>query len=237
MTVIISVEGNIGSGKSTLLKQLKFKLPSRILNKRIFFLQEPVSEWERFKNKEGNTIIEEFYKDKKKWGFSFQIMAYISRLKSIKEIIKKNGENIIIICERSLWTDKNVFAKMLYDSDCINDIDYKIYNSWFDEFVENYPLSGILYVNTIANVSHERIKNRNRMGEENISIEYLEECEKYHKDWINNTDTQIMELDGNERDTIDICEETFKNIIGFIKTLSSRVVKIDLSETLNKIYC
>ena len=89
MTVIISVEGNIGSGKSTLLKQLKFKLPSRILNKRIFFLQEPVSEWERFKNKEGNTIIEEFYKDKKKWGFSFQIMAYISRLKSIKEIIKK----------------------------------------------------------------------------------------------------------------------------------------------------
>ena len=52
----LSVEGNIGSGKSTLLKQLKFKLPSRILNKRIFFLQEPVSEWERFKNKEGNTI-------------------------------------------------------------------------------------------------------------------------------------------------------------------------------------
>ena len=170
MAIIISVEGNIGSGKSTLLKQLRHVLPDRIHHKKIIFLQEPVNEWETIKNEEGETIIEKFYGNKRDWGFSFQMMAYISRLKSIKDVIKTHGSNIIIISERSLWTDKNVFAKMLYDNDDINHIDYQIYNNWFDEFIDDYPLSGIIYVNTSPNISFDRVLNRCRKGENNIPM-------------------------------------------------------------------
>ncbi len=141
MPILISVEGNIGSGKSTFLQQLEKKFKG----KDIFFLQEPVQEWNSIKNENNTTILEEFYKDNKKWAFSFQMMAYITRLKTLRDLVKKYGKNIIIISERSLWTDKNVFAKMLYDEKKISTIDFQIYNKWFDEFTNEFPINGIIY--------------------------------------------------------------------------------------------
>ena len=43
------------------------------------------------------------------------MMAYISRLAQLKKIIKEHPWSIIIT-ERSIFTDRNVFAKMLYDN-------------------------------------------------------------------------------------------------------------------------
>ena len=60
-TYIISIEGNIGSGKSTLVKKLKEKNPSW------YFLQEPVDVWKSVSDIDGNNILSEFYKDKKRY--------------------------------------------------------------------------------------------------------------------------------------------------------------------------
>ena len=64
------------------------------------------------------------------------MMAYISRLNKLKEAIDslKLKENAVIVTERSLMTDKFVFAKMLYDEKKIEKIEYNIYNKWFDSF-------------------------------------------------------------------------------------------------------
>lgn len=237
MTIILSLEGNIGSGKSTLLKQLTRTLPDRILHRKIFFLQEPVKEWEKIKNENGKTIIEEFYNDNTKWGFSFQMMAYISRLKCIRDLVKQNGSNIIIISERSLWTDKNVFAKMLYDSNDINKINYKIYNTWFDEFSKEYPLNGIIYVDTNPEVSYKRVINRSRKGENNILKDYLENCDTYHKNWINKSEKPVLKIDGNGKDTFNMSSECFDNIINFIKDFTTNKVNFNYKEAMNKIYC
>ena len=45
------------------------------------------------------------------------MMAYISRLNKLKQAIEmlKLKKNALIITERSLVTDKHVFAQMLYD--------------------------------------------------------------------------------------------------------------------------
>ena len=237
MAIIISIEGNIGSGKSTLLKQLKKSLPDRIFHKKIIFLQEPVKDWEKIKNEEGKTIIEKFYGNKRDWGFSFQMMAYISRLKSIKDIIKKHGSNIIILSERSLWTDKNVFAKMLYDSNDINTINYKIYNKWFDEFVEEYPLSGIIYVNTLPSISYDRVTNRSRKGENNISMNYLETCHNYHNNWITKSRKPQLEINGNGENTIKISNKCLNDIKIFIEKLSCSKVRINYKECMNNVFC
>ena len=60
MTYIFSIEGNIGSGKSTLVKELKKSVPN-ILDKKVVYVQEPVSEWSKIKDKKGETILEKFY--------------------------------------------------------------------------------------------------------------------------------------------------------------------------------
>ena len=113
MTRIFTIEGNIGSGKSTLLESLKNELI--IGNQKIIFMKEPVDEWEEIKDAEGNTMLQKFYEDQDKYSFPFQMMAYISRLNLLKTTVEKNP-GAIIISERSLYTDKFVFAKMLYDT-------------------------------------------------------------------------------------------------------------------------
>ena len=176
--VLISVEGNIGSGKSTLLQQLKLKYELKELlpedhRQKIIFLQEPVDEWNTIQDHRGVSILQHFYNDQQKYAFSFQMMAYITRLKILMEAIEKYPDAIIIM-ERSLGTDKNIFAKMLYQDEKINEIEYKIYLKWFDEFTKNIPKLNILYLRVKPTTCMQRIKMRNRTGEEGITLEYIE---------------------------------------------------------------
>ena len=87
MIYIFSIEGNIGSGKSTLVKMLKNKLKI-IKNTSVIYLPEPVEVWESIKDKDGKNAIEKYYENPEKYAFSFQMMAYISRIHQLKETMK-----------------------------------------------------------------------------------------------------------------------------------------------------
>ena len=84
---IITIEGNIGSGKSTLLEFLRNELI--VDNQKVIFMKEPVDEWEYIKDSNGNTMLQKFYENQEKYSFPFQMMAYISRLKLLKETVEK----------------------------------------------------------------------------------------------------------------------------------------------------
>lgn len=225
---IVSIEGNIGSGKSTLLANLKKHFKN---NSHIIFLKEPVDEWSNIKDENGTTILEKFYADQEKYSFPFQMMAYISRLKLLKETVDKiksdqktnivdtlhdmmtnynenknyldeTRNNYIIITERSLYTDKMVFAKMLYDTKKIEHVNYQIYLNWFDTFAKEFPIDKIIYVKADPNICHQRIGKRHRDGESNIPVVYLSDCDEYHNAMLDKSSgdcvckTQLV-LDGN----------------------------------------
>lgn len=194
---IVSIEGNIGSGKSTLLRYFSERQDNKEKCKFIF-LQEPVDEWSTICDKQGITILEKFYGDKKKYAFSFQIMAYISRLAILKKAVDENP-GAIIVTERSLYTDRYVFAKMLYDAGNIEEIDYLIYMKWFDTFIKEYPISRYVYVKTEPTVCHRRVNKRSRDGEDSISVEYLTSCHNYHEQMMfqQNKINSVMEINGN----------------------------------------
>ena len=206
--IIVSIEGNIGSGKSTLLANLRNNYKD---DANIVFLKEPVDEWEKIKDENGITILEKFYSDQIKYSFSFQMMAYVSRLKVLRDELKNikfsEDKKTIIITERSLYTDKMVFAKMLYDSGKIEYINYQIYLSWFDTFSEEFPVHKIVYVKTCPEKCYSRVHKRSRDGEENIPLDYLINCSKYHNDMLDMSSSECvcnnqLVLDGN----IDIYE-------------------------------
>ena len=182
---IVSIEGNIGSGKSTLLENLRKQYTNHT---HIIFLQEPVDEWEKIKDNEGNTMLKKFYANQEKYSFAFQIMAYISRLtilrQTIKNIIHDKINQYIIITERSLYTDKHVFAKMLYDQGKIEDVCYQIYLKLFEEFVNDFPINYVVYVNTNSEKCYQRIHKRARDGEEVIPLTYLTDCHNYHETFL-----------------------------------------------------
>lgn len=199
--IIISIEGNIGSGKSTLLKNLKdFITENANSNIDIIFLREPVDQWEDIKDNDGNTMLSKFYSDQEKYSFPFQMMAYISRLSLLKEAVEKNP-NCIIITERSLYTDKFVFAKMLYDNGKIEDVNFAIYNKWFDTFANDFPVEKVVYVNAEPEICDSRIHKRCRNGESNIPLEYLKSCHDYHNVMIDEKlslkQGNLLVIDGN----------------------------------------
>lgn len=232
MHYIFTVEGNIGSGKSTLVKKLK-KIFHYLDNIKIIFLDEPVSVWESIKDKSGKNIIEKYYENQKKYAFSFQMMAYISRIHQIKEILDNNN-NVIIISERSVFTDREIFAKMLYDDKKIEEIEYNIYLKWFDEFVKDIPVSGIIYVKTDPEICDSRVIKRNRKGE-NIPLSYLKNCYNYHENWLNNETKPVLTLNGNNEFINDLPVGWFETIQKFIKELSPHFFsnKINLEELLS----
>jgi len=208
--IIVSIEGNIGSGKSTLLANLRnyYKNEANIV-----FLKEPVDEWEKIKDENGITILEKFYSDQEKYSFPFQMMAYVSRLKVLRDALKNirekesSNKKTIIITERSLYTDKMVFAKMLYDSGKIEHVTYQIYLNWFDTFSEEFPVHKVVYVKTCPEKCHLRIMKRARDGESNIPLDYLNSCNSYHNNMLDNSSNECvcneqLILDGN----IDIYE-------------------------------
>lgn len=191
----ISIEGNIGSGKSTLLANLKEALKD---NKKVVFLKEPVDEWETIQDANGCTMLQKFYGNQEKYSFSFQMMAYISRLATFKSAIKENPQATIFITERSLDTDKHVFAQMLFDDKKIEDVNFQIYRKWFDTFAQEFPVAGLIYVNTLPEICHQRIVKRSREGEDCIPLEYLQNCGNYH-DYMMSVmaDSPKLELNGN----------------------------------------
>ena len=220
---IVSIEGNIGSGKSTLLTNLKTHYKGQVS---IVFVDEPVSEWESIIDpNDGENMIQKFYKDQEKYSFPFQMMAYISRLALLKEAYEKN-DNCVIITERSLFTDKHVFAQMLYDDGKIEHINYQIYKKWFETFARDFPIDQFIYVNTMPSNCFERVGKRSRTGASNIPLDYLNNCHNYHEKMMEQFDN-VLQIDGN----VDI-NENQNQMQNWIRTIERTVLSSVVDKSL-----
>ena len=191
--IIISVDGNIGSGKSTKVRDLEnyYKEKGRT---DVIFIQEPVDSWNSVVDENGVTILSNYYRDQKRFAFRLQMLAYISRLSLLRDAVKKGYK--YIITERCVGTDKNVFSKMLYDKGDIEHDEYIIYKKWYEEFISDVPISAIVYIKASPETCIQRVNIRAREGE-NIPLEYLKECDKYHDEWINSENIPKLVIDAD----------------------------------------
>lgn len=123
--IIISLDGNIGAGKSTLLEEIRKACPDYEC------VVEPVGEWTSLCNTDGKSLLQMFYEDKKRWAYTFQNCAILTRIKALREAIR-DAKKKIIITERSVLTDRYVFAEMLRDSGDLNGLEWTLYTKWYD---------------------------------------------------------------------------------------------------------
>lgn len=208
--LIISIEGNIGSGKSTLINKLKKEFTSVEMTP-VIYIDEPVRVWNTIMDKNGDNIIKKYYEDQKKYAFQFQMMAYITRITELRKAMEKYNGNCIIITERSIETDKEVFAKMLYETKILDNISYTIYLKWFEELSRDLKVNELIYLKTDPETALKRVIKRNRPGE-TIPIDYLKDCHERHERWLHRRDDVLL-LNG-ERDI----DESFNDKLLVIKT-------------------
>lgn len=182
------LEGNIGSGKSTLLKKLKSKYPH------INVFQEPVDEWINYKNDLDQSIFQLFYENPSKYAFTFQMYVMLTRLKKMGDFSSNT------VYERSILTDKYVFMDALKQDNMVSDIEYKVFNDWFEYLHPSVSsVRGIIYLQIDPEECFRRIEKRNRTSENNISIEYLTTIHENHERWLkNNHSTKSIIVNGND---------------------------------------
>ena len=209
----VSIEGNIGSGKSTLLANIRTEHPDW------YYVDEPVSRWLETKQ-DGKNLLELFYEDRPRWSYSFQTFALLTRLQAINDTYQRaladGNPNAIILMERSLETDSNIFAKMLHDTKDMMDIEWTMYSEWNKEFnkLDKASKRAVIWVDTPVNICAERIQTRGREGEDKIENAYLESLDKYHHEWLDNDKTidifRVKNWGTQEKQT------TFQDVIHFI---------------------
>ena len=85
---------------------------------------------------------------------------------------------------------------MLYDDDKIEEDEYTIYNNWFYEFLDEVHVTGLVYVRASPEICDYRVKKRGREGE-NIPLVYLQNCHKYHEEWINSETCSKLVINAN----------------------------------------
>lgn len=225
MPRIVSIEGNIGAGKTTLFDHLKARFAASGVH--AVFMPEPVDLWQTVADESGETMLTKFYRDPTKYAFSFQIMAFTTRLAMLKRMMREHPDCDVIICERSLEADRNVFAKMLRGSGKIEDVEYQVYEMLYNDTAEEFPIDRIIYVDADPEVCVNRIAKRSRTGESTISVEYLRDCREYYNAWLlaEPRDFELLILNNNP-DVPDTDSSRIDQLVDFIHSEEYKVEKL-----------
>lgn len=186
---MILLEGNIGAGKSTVGNTLK---ESGLFE----FIEEPVEAWQ---TGFAANLLDMFYRDMKRWAFTFQITAFITRAKTWQEVLALTDHSRVVL-ERSIFTDRFVFATNSYRIGGMTDVEWEVYCGLWEFLVSNYCVEPdcILYYRTPAEVCLERMKVRGRHEETGVTVEYLKQLEALHDEWLLEHPRAIT-LDGTRR--------------------------------------
>jgi deoxyadenosine/deoxycytidine kinase len=191
---IISIEGNIGVGKTTFINIIKERIEKSEI------VKEPIDLWKTITNEKDENILQVFYNDVERWGYTFQNLACITRMMCIEENIRESNCEYLFL-DRSLGTDKFIFEKILHDNGDISLIEHKIYNLWCDfysKYVRDFKNELIIYLKCDTTIAYERIMKRGRDEEKNIPFEYLDQVNKYHDNWLNKNNENIVIIDCNK---------------------------------------
>ena len=199
---MILLEGNIGAGKSTVGRMLK-------ASDSFDFIEEPVHAW---RSGFASNLLGLFYRDMNRWAFTFQIVAFITRAKTWKEVLALTDHSRVVL-ERSVFTDRHVFATNMHLIGAMSDAEWEVYCGLWDFLVTNYCVQpdGILYLRTPAEMCVERIKVRDRTEEAGIALEYLQQLEELHDKWLLDHPRAVV-LDGTKRWTVQEISEATKHL-------------------------
>ena len=197
----IVISGNIGVGKTTLSEKISKKF-----------------NWElQLEEVKDNPYLDDFYKSMKDWSFHLQIFFLNSRFNQIQKISESNS---VVIQDRSIYEDYEVFTKTLYDSGVLMEREFNNYKRLYNTILKyiNEPDLLIYLRNLNIDKIISNIDKRSRKFEKSIDKEYLKKLNKYYENWIKkHPQEKIL--------TIDLSEDDFIEDPKFLKKIYSMIEK------------
>ena len=191
----VVISGNIGVGKTTLSKKISKKFNWKL-------------QLEEVKN---NPYLDDFYKSMSDWSFHLQIFFLNSRFNQIQKISESDN---VVIQDRSIYEDYEVFTKTLHDSGVLKDREFNNYKRLYNtilKYISQPDLHIYLRNNNIDNII-KNIKKRKRDFEKTIDKNYLQKLNEYYENWIRkHPKKKILIIDLSENDFVE--DQEYLNII------------------------
>ena len=197
----IVISGNIGVGKTTLSEKISKKF-----------------NWElQLEEVKDNPYLDDFYKSMKDWSFHLQIFFLNSRFNQIQKISVSNN---VVIQDRSIYEDYEVFTKTLYDSGVLMEREFNNYKRLYNTILKYINEPDLLIYLRNLNIEKiiSNIDKRSRKFEKSIDKEYLKKLNIYYENWIKkHPQEKIL--------TIDLSEDDFIEDPKFLKKIYSMIEK------------
>ena len=197
----IVISGNIGVGKTTLSGKI-----SKQFN------------WElQLEEVKDNPYLDDFYKSMKDWSFHLQIFFLNSRFNQKQKISESSN---VVIQDRSIYEDYEVFTKTLYDSGVLMEREFNNYKRLYNTILKYIKEPDLLIYLRNRNISKiiSNIEKRSRKFEKSIDKEYLKKLNLYYENWIKKHPKEKVL-------TIDLSDNDFMEDPKFLKKIYSMIEK------------
>ncbi|XP_026198351.1 deoxyguanosine kinase, mitochondrial [Anabas testudineus] len=200
----VSIEGNIAVGKSTFARLLQSASPDWEV------VAEPVSKWQNIESgtMKGtcassqtavSNLLQMMYQDAQRWSYTFQTYSCMSRLRTQLQppparLLSSEGTPVQVY-ERSVYSDRYIFALNMFELGCINSTEWAIYQDWhsllMEQFGHQVELEGIIYLRALPQKCMERLQRRGRSEEKGVKLDYLNKLHIQHERWLVEKSTEL----------------------------------------------
>jgi len=204
---VLVLDGSIGAGKSELIEFVK---SDPELSQKVRAIEEPLAYFE--------DLLPDYYKNPQQLGTMIQSIIMgshnVSSQKYIKEeMAKPPHERKLLLFERCPRSC-NLFTECMNLQDYEKRAIYRLSELLTHPYVYIIPrVDRRVYLRADPQVCQDRIKKRNRKGEEDIPLAYLEKLHAEHERFIETfKEDQKVVIDSNDKDLTKVHQE-FKTFI------------------------
>lgn len=240
----VSIEGNIAVGKSTMARLMQSACPDWEV------VAEPVSQWQHIESgtlpgtaaspqTTVSNLLQMMYQDPQRWSYTFQTFSCMSRLRTQLQpppahLLSSEGTPVQVY-ERSIYSDRYIFALNMFELGCINSTEWAVYQDWHSLLVEQFghqvELEGIIYLRAPPKKCMERLEHRGRAEEKGVKLDYLDKLHVQHERWLVEKSTElhfeklkripVLQLDASVEFQSDpeVQEEIIRKMKDFFKAL------------------
>jgi deoxyadenosine/deoxycytidine kinase len=203
--VVVATDGGIGAGKTTYIKRVITWVRETHPHMRVVHVEEPLELWEK------TGIFQAFLKDQRKWAAPFQNFTYVTRImwwhmrwqEALKIVEEDSEARVLMILERSPYSDKYFFAEKLNEDGMIDDMEMCLYNLWFSFWSKCMPavVDFGVWIDTSQEEAIRRVRERDRTGEEAYDPAYLLALDAKHRKHLSGgmfCGIPVMRVDGDK---------------------------------------
>ena len=138
--------------------------------------------------------------------------AAISKIQSLNDSPKSSK-----LVERTLRCQEKVFIPLLIKNGFLNSLDQSLLANFFKMVRDSDGLKAdvIIYLRTSPEIALTRVRNRNRQGEESVSLDYLTDLHEYYDEWLLHEGNVIV-VDVSDFDKVDP-EQIFAHVMSCLE--------------------